>query len=139
MANVCSPADIDQVKAILEAVNALNQEGKRDELIRKIKRCASQTGLSAEVLRSSLEKISGITPQEINQIVPATPPQQPPPPESGAPPPESATTTQQLEPQEGSATEVASVVGGKRKSKKSKSKKRRSRQRKYRKIRRTRR
>ena len=69
MTNQCSSEDIRKVKAILEAVVELNQGENRDRLIETIKRCASKTGLSAQVLTSSLGKISGITPEEIAAIV----------------------------------------------------------------------
>ena len=73
MPGQCTPDDIQKVKAILEAVNELNQGGNRSELIETIKRCASKTGLSADVLTSSLGKISGITPHDISVIVAAIP------------------------------------------------------------------
>ena len=125
MPEQCGSRDIDEVKAILEAVNQLNQEEKRDELIGKIKRCASRTRLSREDLTSSLGKISGISEEEIEQIVRQTPPPIPPPP--GGPPPGASLESGSS----GSPTteEVNVTVGGKRKSKKNKSKKSKSKKR----------
>lgn len=113
MAEQCSPEDKNQVKAILEAVNQLN----RDELIAKIKRCAKQTELSAEELRSSIEKISDITLDDLEEPPPGSPLE---PASSGA----------SLEPASlgspGASGSASEVVGGKRKSKKNKSKKSKS-------------
>ena len=78
MAAQCIPDDITQVRAILEAVHVLD----RDELKRKIKRCARQTGLGEEKLISSINKIRDITPDDITRIVPAIP-TSPPAPGSG--------------------------------------------------------
>lgn len=64
MGDQCSPADKDEVKAILEAVNKLND---RDELINKIKQCAKQTELTDDQLTSSIEKISDITLKDLEE------------------------------------------------------------------------
>jgi len=78
MPGQCIPQDIPKVEAILEAVDTLD----REKLIETIKQCARETDLVEGKLRSSLGKISGITPDDITRIVPAIP-TSPPAPGSG--------------------------------------------------------